>query len=339
MNAWRRFISGWLAAACCAALISGCQTPEDKKIDGTWVQPKPARTDTASGRLPELKNLYIPEEGERHIAPETYLAAARLHESLGNNIEALEQYHRAISLKNDYTDALNGLANLYARTGRFQEADDTYRQAIKSAPDKAYLWNNRAFCYLMQQRWSEAEADLCYALEICPDFGRARINYAMVLAQQDRFDEAFTQFCMVLPKANAYYNLGLMYQSRRRPTEAAEAFRQALARNPELAAARKRLEQLPEKTSTSHLSDPQSMGSPLPMQVSGECTEDTIRPSVNMMDSGMDADECFEMHLPIPLSNGTGSIEFYVPQNATDYTFTSEYLVPFWPICRIQYGE
>jgi len=143
MYARRRFPSGLLAAACWAGLLTGCQTAEDKKIDGVWLQNKPPRLDNASGRLPELRNLHIPEEGERRIDPETHLAAARLHESLGDNLEALEQYQKAVSLRPDYTEALNGLANLCARMGRFQEAEDAYRRAIEAAPGKGYLWDNR----------------------------------------------------------------------------------------------------------------------------------------------------------------------------------------------------
>ncbi len=318
MNAWMRFVNGSMAVSLWLGLLTGCQTTQDKPLNNAWNQNKSGKLDAAGGKLPELKNLNIPEEGERRIEPETYLAAARLHESLGNNPEAIEQYRKAITLKANYTDALSGLANLYTRLGRFQDAEDTYRQAIESASDKAYLWNNRAFCYLMQQRWSEAEADLCYALELCPDFGRARINYAMVMAQQDRFDEALAQFKMVLSEADAYYNIGLMYQSRRRPAEAAEAYRQALARNPQLVAAQKRLEKLPE-VAAAYPADSQILGSPQPSQKVTENEQATTRPASMVVERHNDADPLITPPTTFSSSHPSANVDrqamFVMPDN------------------------
>ncbi len=339
MNAWRRCLNGLLGIFLGASLLSGCQSPENKQVDGVWGQGKKTKADLPSGKLPELKNLNIPEEGERRIEPETYLAAARLHESLGNNVEAVEQYQKAINQKANYTEALNGLANLHVRMGRFQEAEEAYGRAINSAADKAYLWNNRAFCYLMQRRWSEAEADLRYALEICPDFGRARINYAMVLAQQDRFDEAFTQFRMVLPEANAHYNIGLMYQSRRKPTEAAEAYRQALALNPQLVAAQKRLEKLSE-AATAYPTNEQDLASPLPMQMTTVNEQATTRPAMENAENTIDKQGASSSgDHPSLSSSGSAPVELYVPAKKTASSIHSEDLFPSWSTWLIQADE
>ena len=46
----------------------------------------------------------------------------------------------------------------------------------------------------------------------------------MALAQQERFDEAMKHFLTVVPMEDAWFNIGLMYQSKSRPAEAARAF-------------------------------------------------------------------------------------------------------------------
>jgi tetratricopeptide (TPR) repeat protein len=97
----------------------------------------------------------------------------------------------------------------------------------------------------MGKKWPQAQAELEQALALNPDFPRARINLALVLAQQDRFDESLKQFQMVLPPEDAHYNLGLMYQSKRKQVEAAQEYKRALQMNPKLTAAQEQLKRMP----------------------------------------------------------------------------------------------
>ncbi len=188
----------------------------------------------------------LTEDGiSAEILPETHVAAGRLHESQGRLERAAEQYQLALEASPADLTALNRLGIVLDRLGRFRQADETFAKAIAVAPNEAHLHNNLAFSHIMQNRWRDAERELNKALEIHPGFTRARVNLGMVLAQQARYDEALAQCEQAVARADAWYNMGLMYQSKERPLEAAMAFKTALALNPELIAARKRLAVLP----------------------------------------------------------------------------------------------
>ena len=236
MITWMRCAGlAWLAMVIGLAL--GCASPHGPKVSGRHQQPV---SDVPPPDSPEVTDADPPT-----ILPETHMSAGRLHESQNQFLRAAEQYQLAIKLKPDHVAAYNRLGIVLDRLGRYEKADETFRRAIQLAPDQAYLHNNLAFSCILQSHWTEAEIELTRALELQPNFARARVNLAMVLAQQSRFEEALNQFQTALSAAEAYYNIGLMYQSKRKPVEAAQAFAQALELNPKLVAAGKRLEQLP----------------------------------------------------------------------------------------------
>jgi tetratricopeptide (TPR) repeat protein len=249
-------MTGWLI---------GCTTPAGLKTRAERQPISRLPTDQTSGTS-DIQN--------REILPATHMAAGRLHESQSRLARAAEQYRLAVTLKPDYVAALNRLGIVLDRLGRFKEADNAFRSAIAVAADRAYLHNNLAFSYIMQLNWREAEVTLTKALELKPDFARARVNLAMALAQQERFDEALTQFQTVLPAEDAYYNMGLMYQSKRRLVEAARAFKAALELNPEMLAARKRLETLPADVVSEAERLLEAAASPLPAKLAADESSD-----------------------------------------------------------------
>ena len=218
-------------------IASGCGSPDNKKA----VTVRPIQ----NGMKMPKDISQMPEAIAPNILPETHLAAGRLHESEGRLVRAVEQYRLAIAARPDNIEAYNRLGIVLDRLGKFKEADQALLRATQIAPKQAYLHNNLAFSYIMQGRWADAQACLTKALEIDSQFIRARVNMGTVLAQQGQFDEAFKNFRAVLRIEDAYYNMGLMYQSKQRVVEAAQAFQQALDANPKMVAAKKRLELLP----------------------------------------------------------------------------------------------
>lgn len=247
--------------------VSGCQSTQKDVSPGTSSQ-------TISGLPTDVSQLKEAKPPE--ILPDTHVAAGRLHESQGKLARAVEQYRLAISAQPNHVEAYNRLGVVLDRLGKFKEADQAFARAIQLAPKEAYLRNNLAFSYIMQTRWAEAEEELNRALELQPEFPRARVNLATVQAQQGRFEEAFRSFSQVLQPEDAYYNMGLMYQSKRRPVEAAQAFQQALRLNPKMVAARKRLDLLPPEAR----SEAEQRGSlfSFPVALSGRSdTEDAVR--------------------------------------------------------------
>ncbi|NLX21838.1 MAG: tetratricopeptide repeat protein [Phycisphaerae bacterium] len=234
MLVWmRRWLIVGVATMCVAS--AGCGSPDGAQIAGR---------DPVS-QLPADGADVFSAGGDMEILPHTHLAAGRLHESQSRLGRAAEQYRMAIALKPDFVEALNRLGIVLDGMGRFKEADEAFLKAIEFAPQDAYLYNNLGFSYLSQLRWADAESVLRRAVDIKPDFARGRVNLGLALAQQERYDEALAQFQAALEAEAAYYNIGLMYQSKRRLVEAARAFKTALELNPRMVAARKRLDLLP----------------------------------------------------------------------------------------------
>lgn len=181
---------------------------------------------------------------EPAIEPNTFLAAGRFHESRGQTHAAIDQYRNAVAAHPNLVEAHNRLGICYMRLGKYDEAQAHLLRAVALTPDKAHLRNNLAFCYISQRRWSDAEAELRNAIELSPKLSRAHVNLAVALAQQDRMDEALAEFRAVLREDDVQYNMGLMLSARGRYVDAEQAFRAALAKNPQMVAAAKRLEEL-----------------------------------------------------------------------------------------------
>ena len=219
------------------------------------------------GRIPANKS-NAASTTERAILPETYLAAGRLHESQDRLEEAAGQYRLASRVKPDCVEAFDRLGSVLDRLGRFNEAEQAYKQAIRLAPAQAYLHNNLGFSYVIQRRWKDAEQCLKKALELKADFARARVNLGLALAQQERYEEAQAQFSAALPPEDAQFNMGLMYQSKRKLVEAARAYKAALELNPGMVAARNRLKTLPTEalSKADELGRSETVASPPPAQ-------------------------------------------------------------------------
>jgi Flp pilus assembly protein TadD len=179
----------------------------------------------------------VPMEPEPKLLPVTHFRSGQVHEMRGAPELALEQYRKAIALNHRFVAAYNRAGVVLDRLGRFDEANEVFLEAIALEPEEAYLRNNLAFSYMLQHQWLDAESELRTALNLSPRFTRARVNLGVTLGRLGRFDESLAQFKEVLPLANAYYNLGLLYKAQDLQAEALAAFEQALSIEPTLTVA------------------------------------------------------------------------------------------------------
>ena len=182
------------------------------------------------------------------ILPETHFAAARLFESQGDFRRAITQYRKAIAVNHSYVEAYHRLGLLLSMTGQRQEAITTLGRAVELKPDSAILHNNLGFELMLGKRWREAQREFLRAIELKPEFARAYINLGIVQSKLGWFDSALATFQAILPPADAYYNLGLMYRGQRRYTEAARTFQHVLSLNPDFIAAKRQLDQIASYT-------------------------------------------------------------------------------------------
>jgi len=184
------------------------------------------------------------EEKPPKILPETHFAAGLLFEQQGQFDKAITQYRKAVALNHNYVVAFHRLGLLQSATGQHPEAAQSLQKAAALRPDNAVLHNDLGFELMRAQQWDEAERELRRAVELKPDLATAHINLALVQAKSERFAESLASFQAVLPDADAYYNLGLMFRGQKRIPEAVEAFRHVLTIDPLFTAAKIQLERL-----------------------------------------------------------------------------------------------
>lgn len=184
------------------------------------------------------------DERPPKILPETHFAAGKLFDAQGVYDKAIEQYRKAIALNHNYGEAYHRLGLLYSRLGKRDDAVANLRRAIELSPKDAVARNNYGFELLLCGELLTAEAAFREAINLQPDFKRAYVNLGIAQSKLGRFDDALACFRSVLPEADAYYNLGLMYRGQKELVDARKTFEHVLMLDPGFAAARLQLAQM-----------------------------------------------------------------------------------------------
>lgn len=178
------------------------------------------------------------------ILPQTHFAAARLFEEQGQLAKAMIQYKKAIAVNHKYVAAYHRMGMLLSKQGLHENAIQMFNTAVELQPNEAILRNNLGFELMFLEQWSQAKEHFTKAIEFNPKLIRAHINMGLVLSKLGEFDRALTSFSAVLPEADAYYNLGLMYRGQKRYEDAVKSFEHVLKCNPKFTAARMQLAEL-----------------------------------------------------------------------------------------------
>ena len=146
------------------------------------------------GRLRGIANLL-----ER--AMECNPNAADVHNSLGNTLSGLEryedaivEYRRAASLREDFPEAHLNLGNSLKAMGRYEEAAGAYRAAITLRPAYAEGHSNLGIVLARLNRPSEAAASFAAAISIDPGIKLAYSNLGLALTALNRHEEALPYF-------------------------------------------------------------------------------------------------------------------------------------------------
>jgi tetratricopeptide (TPR) repeat protein len=235
--------------------VTGCADSNRSASPELFKDQRPAEKDRWF-RASEFANSNIREAKDPKILPETHFAAGRLFESQGLFGKAIDQYRRAIAVNHHFAEAYDRLGPLLSASGLRDEALAALRKAVELRPKNATYRNNLGFELLLANRWAEAEYELTQAIRIRPDFPRAYINLGIAQSKVGKFNNALASFRRVLPEADAYYNVGLMYRSQNRIDEAAGAFRRAIAIDERFVAAKTQLDELGATTQRSASREP-----------------------------------------------------------------------------------
>jgi Flp pilus assembly protein TadD len=124
---------------------------------------------------------------------------------------------------------------VHMRNQEYVLAEEAYLQALQTTPDDADIHSSLGAAYQLQHRPQEAEAAYRKALVLAADHSQARINLGKLLREQQRFEAAETLFLEVLnndPRPiiqyEGHYHLGYLYLGRQDYMQAYHSFTAAL---------------------------------------------------------------------------------------------------------------
>jgi protein O-mannosyl-transferase len=112
--------------------------------------------------------------------------------------EAAAEFDKALDLKPDYLEALNGLANVRARQGRLPAAIELYHKALATSPNNAIVRTNLGNALAETGHLAEAEREYEVASQLEPESVLARLALARVLAREGSFAKAEAECLEVL---------------------------------------------------------------------------------------------------------------------------------------------
>jgi len=156
----------------------------------------------------------------------------------GDDLEAaMEQFRAALSLKPDYADAHNNLANCLLMQAETNAAIDHYRQALRLQPNLAEAHYNLGCALIDAEQLPESQSSFARALQLKPDLVDARHNLGAVLAIRGKWGAALDQYDQIQRQnpesAEIHINIGLVKLKQRRYDAAQKNFTRALELQPQ----------------------------------------------------------------------------------------------------------
>lgn len=227
----RRGVPAMMALVTGTAFLAGCATGGAPSTDAPgfpWV----TVSDVPQSRG-DLKN-----------ASRLDLSYAQFQEQSGNLPEAEQAYRRALGEDPKSLDARLGLARIAYRSGRNAEAEKALREILANDPKNPHVLAALGQYLAGEQRWDESLPLLEHAADALSEEPRYRHQYAVVLAWSGSMDRAFDEFVKVYGEAEAHYQIASLHREQGKHRLAETELVQALELRPELAPARRLLEDI-----------------------------------------------------------------------------------------------
>ena len=190
------------------------------------------------------------------LAPDNPAALQNVAEGLrkrGRLDEAIESYRAVLAIDPDYAMAHAGIGDALFRLERYEEALESLGRSISLHPHPPTATARLILMGKASRALGRAEAAAGHferAVEIDPRNPEALDHLALTRFEEKRYEEVLDLYRTMLEvrpdSAQTHSNLGATYYHLGRPEEASRSFERALELNPELPAARTRLDQLRE---------------------------------------------------------------------------------------------
>jgi tetratricopeptide (TPR) repeat protein len=129
--------------------------------------------------------------------PELYLAAAQLEFANGNIPAAQAAVEKALTVKENYIDAIFLSAQLALNGNNVRGAIDSVKAAQRFQPTNAVIAFELGLLYYGVGSWNDAIGEFTRAVELAPDYANARYYLALSLNSVGRTEEAVAAMEMV----------------------------------------------------------------------------------------------------------------------------------------------
>jgi serine/threonine-protein kinase len=166
--------------------------------------------------------------------PAVYVTLGRLHDVSGKYDLALQEFNRALELNPSDPDALAGTGRAYENAGRIADAEAAYKKAAALRPDSWDGYNILGNFLDRHQKYQEAIAAYQQAIELTPDNAEVYMNIGNTYLDMGdpkmvpAAEQALKKSVALSPSYAAYANLGSLYLTEKRYTDAAAVTEKAL---------------------------------------------------------------------------------------------------------------
>jgi protein O-mannosyl-transferase len=158
-------------------------------------------------------------------------------EQHNRDLEALVEYHAALTLRPYYLEALNNLGAALLKQSRFAEASQQFELALKIDPNHPEVLRNLGFTLAQQGQLAEAIHYYQQAITTKPDYAEAHFDLAVALDGVGQAGDALQHYQRAIQLkpnyAEAHNNLGLAFLRAGRIEEALAELNQSIRLKPD----------------------------------------------------------------------------------------------------------
>jgi len=190
-----------------------------------------ARTLEGQGDLRGALALYrqVVALAPAHLRARNNLGVA--HDRLGAHESALEHFRAALEVDPENPEVLSNLGAALGALGRFDQAERELRRAMRIDPSRTDIRANLGILYFRRGLYQQADNELRWVCEQDPEHGPAHLYRGEALNRLGRIDEALdtleTASRLQPHNPRIYYVMGILYDRKHLPTEAAAMYRRS----------------------------------------------------------------------------------------------------------------
>ena len=124
----------------------------------------------------------------------TYFNLAKSLAELGDILEALNKYSKAIQLQPTFAEAWVNKSTIFCKLRRFDEALDHCEKAIQFMPNLAEAWSSRGFILYGMRLDDEALASSEKSIQLKPDLAEPYLNLGNIFSNKKEFEKALRNY-------------------------------------------------------------------------------------------------------------------------------------------------